>query len=185
MSARICLECPATLGPRNVSGRCRSCASRAALRDPERAERRMAAQRAAMACPEYRARKRAERARIEAERRDDPAWHAYNVASGQRLRAQYDASPEARAKNLAKRTHVGRQNSLRRLGWLPDARRREYINMRSRLGAAEAKRRILASMTPFERQLARVAGGATLVDRFVPPTRTYSFTLGGVAPEAM
>ena len=60
---------------------------------------------------------------------------------------------------------------------IPLAERREIV-LRA---AADAERRRLAAMTPFERQLERVRNGAQLVVR--PDTRPVgpAFTLGGIA----
>lgn len=68
-----------------------------------------------------------------------------------------------------------------KLAWCPPGRLNEYRSFAKALGAAEARRIIEADMTPFERQLARVRGGAKLVE--VRPLRRLaepSVTLGGV-----
>lgn len=72
-----------------------------------------------------------------------------------------------------------------KLAWCPPSRRDEYCKVAKSLGAAEARRVIEADLTPFERQLARAAAGARLIE--VRPLRKidHAFTLGGVAPEAM
>ena len=71
--------------------------------------------------------------------------------------------------------------SARKMAWLPDEYLAEYRRLRSRVGAAQAKAAILAQMSPFERQLARVAAGARLIDSFMPVKAAYAFTLGGVS----
>lgn len=55
------------------------------------------------------------------------------------------------------------------LAWLPEARRKDYEELRRYLGAADARKAIEAEMTPFERQLQRVRMGAKLTT--VPDTR--------------
>ncbi len=72
-----------------------------------------------------------------------------------------------------------------KLAWCPPARLDEYRRAAKSMGAAEARRIIEADMTPFERQMARVAAGAKLIE--VRPLRRaeHAYTLGGVSPEAM
>lgn len=68
-----------------------------------------------------------------------------------------------------------------KLAWCPPARLDEYRRAQKAVGALEARRIIEADMTPFERQLARVAQGAALVE--VRPLRRRTeptMTLGGV-----
>jgi hypothetical protein len=67
------------------------------------------------------------------------------------------------------------------LDWCPPSRREDYRSLRVQVGAARARAMIEAEMTPFERQLARVAAGAPLVARFKPTTHGPDMTLGGVA----
>lgn len=55
------------------------------------------------------------------------------------------------------------------LAWLPEARRKDYEQLRTYMGAAAARKAIEAEMTPFERQLQRVRMGAKLTT--VPDTR--------------
>lgn len=72
-----------------------------------------------------------------------------------------------------------------KLAWCPPSRRDEYRRLCKSLGAAEARRIVEASMTSFDRQMARVAAGARIVVKPVIRRPDYSYTLGGVAPEAM
>jgi hypothetical protein len=178
---RACFICAAPITRQSKSGRCRPCATRANHADPVKEARRKEAHRLACAQPEYRAKQKAARRKVEAERAGDPAWRAYKQASGRRLRACYDADEAAQAANLAKRTLVGGKLSERALAWCPVDRRADYLVLRDKTGAAEARRMIEAAMTPFERQLAKVASGAGLVAK--PDLRTGGpgYTLGGVA----
>ena len=68
-----------------------------------------------------------------------------------------------------------------KMAWCPPARRAEYDRLRQKHGAAEARRLTEAAMSPFERQLARVAAGAKLIT--VQPLRRAepTMTLGGVS----
>ncbi|KHA63420.1 hypothetical protein [Sphingomonas sp. Ant20] len=178
---RTCLDCTTPVTRQSKTGRCRSCAARHNHRDPAFVARLHAASATGKRTPEARAKARESTLRREAERKDDPAWRAYKVAAGKRLRALYDSSSDARAANLAKRAIVGEKNSRRTLGWLPDRLRREYESARTMFGAAEAKRIMMTELTPFERQMARIAGGAQLVA--APDTRTGgpAYTLGGIS----
>jgi hypothetical protein len=153
------------------------------------------------ATPEHRAKMKVVAARTQEERRDDPKWRAYKRAAGQRLRALYDASPEAQAANLAKRALVGRKVSRRALAWCPLAYRDEYRRLRDagNIPAAEARQMILdliaaderaeaariAALTPLERQLKKIRNGAKISTKVPMPSRVHGFTLGGVAPEAL
>ena len=178
---RTCSDCTSPITKASKTGRCRPCAGRHNHRDAAFVARLHAASVVAKRKPEARAKAKASGLRREAERKDDPAWRAYKVAAGKRLRAMYDSCPEAQAANLAKRAAVGEKNRARALGWLPDRLRRQYEYLRTTFGAAEAKRITMQDLTPFERQMARIAGGAQLVD--APDFRTGGpeFTLGGIA----
>ena len=178
---RTCLDCPKPVTRQSKTGRCHSCAARHNHRDPAFVARLQAASAAGKRTPESRAKARESSLRREAERKDDPAWHAYKVATGKRLRALYNDSPEAQAANRAQRASVGEKNSRRMLGWLPDRLRHEYESARTMFGAAEAKRIMMTELTPFERQMARIAAGAQLVA--APDTRTGgpAYTLGGIS----
>jgi hypothetical protein len=89
-----------------------------------------------------------------------------------------------------------RDRHMQSVPWCPADRYDDLLVMSKKVGRAEAERMMredLAAkkraadeaMTPFERQMARVAAGAKLVE--VRPLRKAApdFTLGGVAPEAM
>lgn len=68
-----------------------------------------------------------------------------------------------------------------KLAWCPPARRDEYAKLRAAFSASEARRMIEADMTPFERQLARVAAGARVVTKIDTRRADHDFTLGGIA----
>lgn len=178
---RTCSDCPSPITKASKTGRCRPCAGRHNHRDSAFVARLHAASAEGKRTPEARAKAKASGLRREAERKDDPAWRAYKVATGKQLRAMYDACPKAQAANLAKRTLVGEKNRARVLGWLPDRLRPQYEYLRTILGAAEAKRITMTELTPFERQMARIRAGAQLLA--APDFRTGGpeFTLGGIA----
>lgn len=105
-------------------------------------------------------------------------------------------TPEAIARRGAASGASRRQLREDRLAWCPADRRAELHKLCRRNGVAEGERimredlaaierRRLAAMTPHERQMERVRNGAQLVDKFVPRRADPTFTLGGVAPEAI
>lgn len=83
---------------------------------------------------------------MEAERANDPDWIAYKRKAGQRVRRQYDADPEAQARNLAKRASVGAQIREKRLAWCPPELRDDYYRMRRKVGAEAAREAIEAEI---------------------------------------
>lgn len=162
---RTCSDCATAITRHSKTGRCKPCATRLSRQDPAFEERRLAGLRKTFATPEYRAQKRTERQRTEIARKDDPVWQAYKQASGKRLRADFDAHPDAKAKSLARRGDVGKLLTERRIGWCPVERRDQYQQLRKKVGVREARRMIEAEMTPFERQMSRLRGGARLIDK--------------------
>lgn len=141
MTAPVCKDCAAPVSKLST-GRCRSCANRIMWADPAFQERRLAALRIALRTPEAIANKRAARLKLEAERSVDAAWKEYKRQSGKRLRASYDAHPDAHARNMAKRKQAGAKVRATRLAWCPADRWDEYQRMRKKVGAAEARRAI-------------------------------------------
>lgn len=126
------------------------------------------------------------------ERANDPAWLAYKVASGKRLSQQYAQDEEAQRRNLARRAEVGKKVSARRLAWCPEAYRAEYRKLCRIMLAADARRVImqqiakderarLSAMTPLQRDVERLRGGARLISKPDFRTADPSVTLGGVA----
>lgn len=184
MSDRVCIDCGVEVS-RHSKGRCRPCATRVNRADPVKEANRIAALRVKVKSPEHRALHRASRLKLMVDRADDPAWQETMRLNGVRLQAQYRASEEAQAANRASRPRVGQVLHEQRMAWCPVERRDEYQVMRRKVGAVEARRILEADMTPFERQLARVRGGATLTTKFTMRRPDHAFTLGGVAPEGM
>jgi hypothetical protein len=156
MSVPICASCTNPITRHSKTGRCRGCVLRDAKADPVREARRISALGAALRTPEARAAKSVARKRIEAERADDPAWIAYKIESGKRVRAAYDASPEAQAKNLATRATVGDKIRAKWLGWCPPERWAEYQALRRKVGAEEARRAIEAEIVGTTEHARRV-----------------------------
>lgn len=95
-------------------------------------------------------------------------------------------SKETRKKLSA--VHLARAD--RRLSFAPRGHplREEYRKLTLVFGKQEALRIILdevGRLPDFEKQMLRVQAGATLSRKFEPPKTGYSYTLGGVAPEAI
>lgn len=180
---QTCVVCSTELGRRNKSGLCRPCLGRKNLGTPE------ARQRAAAGIRRYLA--------------DPVARKAHAARSQEQLRA-WRATPEGAAK-LVEQAHANLANaynpeseqkrihSIRAAVWagIPEHRWDEAVALSKSFNAAEARRMILedeaaierkrlAAMTPFERQMAKVAAGARVIPVF-KPTTGHAFTLGGVA----
>ncbi len=222
---RTCMDCPTELGARNLTGRCKSCATRHNNADPVAAEKRRQGIARRFADPEYRAAHAARCAsmnrHISPEVREQRRQHGHRmtatlraandkITKDQRMAAGAARSatvlawcppewrekyrdlkrrgrPAADAKRLVLDLIAGKPmptpyaKQRAALNWCPPARRAEYASARAALGAAEARRIIEADMTPFERQMARIAAGAQLVA--APDTRTGgpAYTLGGIS----
>ncbi len=224
-AARICSDCPAALGPKNVSGRCKPCATRKNNLDPVLAEKRRQGILRKFQEPEHRAHHQARcvamNRSISDEVREKRRQHGFKMVDIL-LAANQAITPEQRAEAGRKRSETvlawcpaewrdkyrelcrrGRPAAVAKrmvldmiagrplpipyskqraqLAWCPPARRAEYDQVRNMYGAAEARRIIEADLTPFERQMARIAAGAQLVD--APDTRRSgpSYTLGGIS----
>ena len=189
---RTCSDCPSTITKKSKTGRCRSCAARANMANPQHREKLTSALRVVKASPEHRAIAAAASRGFHERLKDDPKFQATQRANGLRLRAQYDASAAAQAANLASRARAGQVHSARILKWCPAERRPHYRAIRKFVGAAEARRlieeeiardkaRAKAAPETFESQMARIAAGAAVMA--APDFRTAgpAHTLGGVA----
>lgn len=187
---RTCSDCPAPITRQSKTGRCRQCSLAHINASSEIRARQRSAVRAYALQPEVRracaARLAAHAANMSDEeriRRREQGQHiAATVLQTDRVRALSN-SPAAKAKAGAARTNTV-------LAWCPPAYRDQYrtLTVSQRLPAAEARRLIeeqiatdRARMTPFERDMARLAAGAQLVS--APDFRTAgpAFTLGGIA----
>lgn len=198
MTFLSCIDCRTTISTQSKSGRCRPCALRARNADPAFNVKRLAALALAMADPAVRARHREGAKRGAAKRMADPVKAEALRDLGRRVGAKnivHALTPEARAKCAkACRAH--------HLAWCPE----EYWSLNYKLkcngyrlpdrqriigetvakNAAQAQRAAEAAqpeLSPFERQLARVAAGAKLIPAFNPRKIGPERTLGGVTPE--
>ena len=85
-------------------------------------------------------------------------------------------APEA----VARHRRAIERNRERAVGWCPVEHRREYENLRSRIGAAAARLEIMGRLSPFERQLALVRSGrARIIEVPRIPTRGFEQSLTG------
>jgi len=196
---RTC-PCGAPIGPKNVSGTCRPCTAARIFNDPVNRARNREKVAATIRSPAGRALKSQIALQRHADRRDDPAWQAILSASGKRLRAAYDADPEAQARRKAGASAALHAYAERRMGWCPEERRDEYRRLRKALGAAKARASIEEDMRrkaaaqprapgaprmSFAEQQARVAAGAGLVAKVQVRRPDPTMTLGGVASAAL
>lgn len=191
-------NCGATLGAKNKSGCCRSCVAKRNNADPEIQRRRREAVRAHHSDPVVKAGYR-ERMRIRNENRSD-AEIARLVEHGKRQYREVLSRPDvqARTQSAEAKAKRGRSVSATRYRDVPPEHHDTVRRLvRSNLAtAAEARaivrdqvaateRRRLAAMTPFERQMDRLANGAQLVEKPVLRRAEPDFTLGGVATGAL
>lgn len=172
---RGCSDCSAPISRGNKTGRCNPCALRHRNADPAFQARRIAAIRKAYREPVKRA-AAAKRiyAHHQAARRDPAMREKLNRniwVARERL-----SDPDVLAKMEGRRAQAGRNRTETCLAWCPADRRDEYryLVRSKRLPAADAKARILASLTPFERQMQAVRNGAGLVSRVIPDWNAHA-----------
>ena len=195
---RVCSHCPAKLGAKNTSGRCRRCISRHNAADPAWRAKQRAGVRAKFADPQHRA---AHAARLSDRNRNlSGETLERRREHGRRCAQQNLQSPEMRARTAdpAMKAENGRKRTDTVLAWCPPEYRDRYRHLKAtkRMRAAEARaliedeiasdeRKRLAALSQFERQMERIRNGAKLIE--VHPMRRAdpTMTLGGVAPEAM
>lgn len=185
---RSCSDCGKGISASSKSGRCRACAFRHNLSDPEVNARRIANMVKSCREPAARAR-RASRSR-EAIRRKiatDPSYLESKREAGRRLAASR-AGMDGRPAGHESRIRAGRSISEYWMGWCPEEWRSQYHELIRRKGLrrAEAKaiiedeiRRAEASKTPFERQMEALKNGAKLIEKPVLKSRDYDFSLHG------
>jgi hypothetical protein len=189
--AMNCSDCNAPITRQSKTGRCRNCARAVSMANPEIQAKRLQRLSERLRDPQVRA--KVSRALVEAHRErmaTDPAYVERRREEGRRLAATrlgHAAQPKGSQINRIK----GQKLSDRRLGWCPREYRAFYQKMRRQRGkgADVAKRLTLekiaadrAKMTPFERQMAALKRGASLVSNVIPDRREYDFSLGGASP---
>jgi hypothetical protein len=190
--SRTCLDCPKAICAANKGGRCKACTLEHARRDPEVQTRRLENLRAVQRTSEHRAKISRGKKASEAMHADDPARQERHRRQGQRLRAQFEATPGAEDKRKAALSAAMKIRAEKMLGWCPVEHRGKYRKLRKTYGAPEAKRRVLhalavaealriASLTPLQRQIERIQAGARLVEKPSFRRPDHAFTLGGVA----
>lgn len=177
-----CLGCGGPVSKQSRTGRCRVCALAAMNADPVTRERKARANRRKAQDPVFRAKLKARIAQAGRDARSDAEFLEIIRECGRRnIAAAF--TPEARAKWHAGRKEAGKKRTATCMAWCPADRIAEYRNLTriKKIPAAEAKRMILATPTPFQAMLNRVRDGAGIIT--VKPIRRPepTFTLGGVS----
>lgn len=179
---RSCKTCGEPGTGKGPTGNCRRCALAASNADPVTRQRKAAANRRKARDPAFRAKLKARIAVAARTARTKPEFRAMLREIGLKNIAGC-WTPEARAKWYAGRKEAGKKLSVTRMAWCPPDRIEEYRYLTRRKGirAAEARRMILDSPTPFQRMLDKVRAGAGIT--IVRPIRRPEpmFTLGGVS----
>jgi len=137
---RTCSDCPAELGPKNLSGRCKSCATRKNNADPVLAEKRRQGIKRRFQDPEHRARHAARCA-------------ALSVNISEEVRERRRQHGRTMVETLAKasagitkeqRVAAGLKRTATTLAWCPVEWRAKYRDLCKRgRSAPEAKRMVL------------------------------------------
>lgn len=180
---RSCITCGAPVSVNSRTGNCRVCALAVCNADPAIRERKAEANRRKAKDPAFRAKLRARIARIGREWRSHEEYLTIVRENGRKnIAAAF--TPEARAKWYAGRAEAGRKLSATRMAWCPPDRVAEYrfLTRKKGIRAAEAKRMILESPTPLQRQIDLIRNGAGIIEIRpfkMRPDPTY--TLGGVS----
>ncbi len=175
-----CSDCPSPISVQSKTGRCRKCALAATNANPDVQHRKAEANRRKSRDPQWRAGATARLVRAGRRARTDPAFVEVLREAGRRnLVKAY--TPEARAKWYAAKPEAGRKKTARYFAWCPPDRIEEYrfLTRKKHIAAAEAKRMILETLTPFERQMQRVREGANIVTVRPVPKSTHGFSLTG------
>lgn len=114
----------------------------------------------------------------------DPVKRAELIEAARRRRATFKQGPEVIAQQVASRRakhwlpegYEEMDRKLKKRGFLSAERRKIVLEQ-----AARDRREAEAKLTPFERQLARVASGAKLTTIHRRPRGEPTMTLGGVS----
>jgi hypothetical protein len=162
---------------------CSSCRMKVMRADPAMEARRVAAFRDRMANdPEFRAKHNAASAERLTKWRATEAGASFTNANSL-ANLERANTPE----NTAKRIHAIRSHKL---GWCPEERWDEYRKLARNMPAAEARRIIEAdlaakeaarfkALSPFERDMERIAKGARIVEQFTPRKADHGFSIVG------
>lgn len=165
-----CAGCSKPLSLKNKTGHCIACGNRARWNDPEFRQRRLEGIRKKFADPFYyravqlRCRKMGREAAL------DPVLRERRIAEGKAHYRERLFQPAVRERCLER----VREANKRYLAWCPKERVEEYQMLRKRIGAVKARRQIedaireerrreLAALSPFERQLRALENGAPLI----------------------
>jgi len=184
---RACIDCCGPISARNRSGRCKSCNLKWVQSSPEIEQRRVAAVRASMERPEWKAKQRAALSHYHKRKiATDPVYRQMMVERGRRVHGD-GIGNRIRPAGSEARARAGQKITDAKLAWCPPDKRDQYRQLvyNRHFRASEAKAIILDQikvdqerfhnrLSPFERQEMALQKGAGL-------TEGYSkVTLGGV-----
>jgi len=203
---RVCSDCSVSITQYSRTGRCLGCSTRARFADPAWRAKHKAALVAAASTEEYRqARREGTKKRFadpSARKAHSDARKAALARNPEQLEQlqEYAATVlrDARAQSKVDWVAHHRARAAEQLSWCPPERLDEYRKLRATrgVGAAEAKRMILAdiaaadrkrlaAMTPFERNMERIRMGAGITIKPDLRKADPAFTLGGIASGAL
>lgn len=176
-----CLK-PDACAVKNPGKFCSSCRMKALRADPEMEAKRVATFRARFADPDFKAKHCAASAERLAKWRETDEGAAFVKANGKANLVEAN-SPE----NTQKRIRAIRAALM---GWCPEDRWDEYRKMARSMPAPEARRIIEAdiaakerarfkALSPFERDMERIANGARIVEQFRPRKTDHAFSIVG------
>lgn len=178
----VCRDCSVSTSVQSRTGRCRKCSLAVTNADPEIKRRRREGIRARYTDADYAARRNAQLHRAHMAARRDPET-ARRLNQNIHIARQRLNDPDVRDKFLASRRDAGMKRSATCMAWCPPDKVEEYrrLTRSKRMHAEDAKRVILESLTPFEKQLAKVKAGAS-ISEVIPFKRRadpdYSLTGG-------
>ena len=163
----ICRTCPATLGPKNKSGFCRSCLARSLNADPAMVAKRKAAQAVYHARPEV---KQGCRDRLATYLANMPESDRKRRAErGKWLAAHVLSRPDVVAATLAPETRrrAGQSRTETLLAWCPPEKRDAYraLTRGGNVSAAEARRMIEAEIPGTVEHARRQIHNVTVAQR--------------------
>ncbi|MES3042697.1 hypothetical protein [Sphingomonas faeni] len=161
---------------------CSSCRMKALRADPEMEAKRVATFRARFADAEFKAKHCAASAERLAKWRATEEGSTF-VNANSRANLVLANSPENTEKRI-------RNIRVALMGWCPEDRWDEYRKMARTMPAPEARRIIeadlaakerarLKALSPFERDMERIAKGARIVEQFTPRKADHAFSIIG------
>lgn len=193
--SRVCSTgCGTGLGSKNTTGMCRACRGRAQFADPSFKTKQKIAVAEFNKRPEVRAARSARL--VERNRNLSEAEKQRQRENGRMIAQKYLMTPEGKAisNSPEARRKKGATITATRYADIPAHLRDEVrrLNRQQHIPAAEARRMVLdqaehaerrriAALTPFERDMERIAKGAAIVEQFTPRKAEHAFSIVGSA----